>query len=660
MADLSAEHAAHAFSAHEDSFAREHLPPPELWPHIDMDVLQRLGYPPQLNCATDLLDRNAAVNGSRTAFVYPGGRWSYEELRATANRIANVLVEDLGMQPGNRVLLRGPNNPLMAACWFAVLKAGGICVSTMPLLRARELSYIIEKARVSIALTDVRFAAELEETRTAGGRVAMRAAAGGAAGTGADPLHHVLYFGTDGQAGTLEALMRERSDDFDNVATAADDVAIIAFTSGTTGTAKGTMHFHRDILAVADTFSRHVLKPQPDDLFCGSPPFAFTFGLGGLVLFPMRVGAAALLLEQAAPMLLLEAIRTFGATTCFTAPTAYRGMLQSATRDSIGRLHTCVSAGETLPRATFEAWEKRHRHPHHRRHRRHRTAAHLHLGGRRRHPTRRNGQGGAGLRGVRARRARAGRSRGGSVGRLAVRGPTGCRYLDDVERQRAYVQNGWNLTGDAYIEDEDGYFWYQARTDDMIISGGYNIAGPEVENVLLEHPDVKECAVIGVPDEERGFIVKAFVVLNDGVPADDTTISRLQDFVKAEIAPYKYPRGSRSWTRCRARRPASCSGSGCARRKRRERTRRYRAARARPRHHRAGRLAARVRLRARYGSARPRRLRCRSGGLGARDPAHRFGRLRGTGRAGAGQRAGRAAGRRRRARPCRTHDVVHH
>jgi 2-aminobenzoate-CoA ligase len=532
---------ADGFTAHEDPFAREHLPPYELWPHIDMDVLQGLGYTTQLNCAEELLDRNAAVDGTRTAFVFPGGRWSYDELRSTANRIARVLVDDLGMRPGHRVLLRGPNNPMMAACWFAVLKAGGICVSTMPLLRARELAWVIDKARVSIALTDVRFAAELEETRIAGGRVAQRAAAGGAAGTGAGTLHHVLYFGTDGEPGTLEGLMRDKPDDFENVATAADDVAIIAFTSGTTGKAKGTMHFHRDILAVCDTFSRHLLKPRPDDLFCGSPPFAFTFGLGGLILFPMRVGAASLLLEQAAPMLLLEGIRTFGATTCFTAPTAYRAMLQSVTRDSIGRLHTCVSAGETLPRATFDAWE---------------TATGiriidgigatelLHIFISAAGDDIRPGATGLAVPGYTACVLdEEGREvPRGTVGRLAVRGPTGCRYLDDAERQAAYVQHGWNVTGDAYVQDEDGYFWYQARTDDMIISGGYNIAGPEVENVLLEHADVKECAVIGVPDEERGYIVKAFVVLHEGVARDDTTAKRLQEFVKGEIAPYKYPR----------------------------------------------------------------------------------------------------------------------
>jgi 2-aminobenzoate-CoA ligase len=507
-------------SAHTDTFARDHLPPRELWPELDCSMLP---YPPQLNCATELLDRMAAADASCTVLVYPGGRWSYGDLLVRANRIARVLVDDLGLEPGNRVLLRGPNHPLMVACWFAVLKAGGICVCTMPLLRARELSYIVHKAQVSIALTDTRVAAELD------------------AMAGADSLRQVVHFGTDGAPGTLEALAAGKPDHFDNVATAADDVAIIAFTSGTTGQAKGTMHFHRDMLAVTDTFSRHVLKPQPDDIFCGSPPLAFTFGLGGLVLFPMRVGAASLLLEQAAPPLLLDGIRTYGATICFTAPTAYRAMLPLIDRGGVGRLRRCVSAGETLPRPTFDAWQQA-------------TGLRiidgigatelLHIFISAAENDIRPGSTGCVVPGFRAcvLDADGAVAPRGTVGCLAVRGPTGCRYLADPERQRAYVQDGWNITGDAYIQDEDGYFWYQARTDDMIISGGYNISGPEVENVLLDHPFVQECAVIAAPDEERGHVVKAVVVLRAGTPAVPETAKALQDFVKAEIAPYKYPR----------------------------------------------------------------------------------------------------------------------
>jgi 2-aminobenzoate-CoA ligase len=505
-------------SAHTDTFARDQLPPLELWPELDL-----LPYPAQLNCATELLDRTAAANGDAAVFIHPGGRLTYRELLVQANRIAHVLVAELGLEPGNRVLLRGPNHPVLAACWFAVLKAGGICVTTMPLLRARELSYINAKAQVTIALTDARFAAELD---------AM-------AGTGS--LRHVVHFGTDSAPGTLEALAARKPDHFENVATAGDDTAIIAFTSGTTGQAKGTMHFHRDILAVADTFSRQVLKPSPDDIFCGSPPFAFTYGLGGLVLFPMRAGAAALLLEQASPPQLLDGIRTHGATICFTAPTAYRAMLPLLAAGGTGRLRRCVSAGETLPRATFDAWEQA-------------TGLRiidgigatemLHIFISAADDDIRPGSTGRVVPGFRAcvLDANGVEVPRGTVGRLAVRGPTGCRYLADPERQQAYVQNGWNITGDAYIEDEDGYFWYQARTDDMIISGGYNISGPEVENVLLEHPFVQECAVIAAPDEERGYVVKAVVVLRPGSPAGLETVKALQDYVKSEIAPYKYPR----------------------------------------------------------------------------------------------------------------------
>jgi 2-aminobenzoate-CoA ligase len=534
---------APARSGHADTFARDNLPPRELWPVLDEAALSQLGYPDRLNCAVELLDHTARRDPDRIAFHFPGGHWTYGELLASANRVARVLAEDLHMQPGARVLLRGPNNPMMAACWLGVLKAGGICVCTMPLLRAREIAYAVEKARIGIALCDARFAAELEQARTPGGHVAGRTAAGGAASP-AGPLHHVLYFNADaGEAapGTLEALMAAKPADFDNVDTAADDVAIIAFTSGTTGRAKGTMHFHRDLLAVCDTFSRQVLQPGPDDIFCGSPPLAFTFGLGGLVLFPLRAGAAALLLEQAAPAQLLEGIRAHGATICFTAPTAYRAMLQAVANAGPGMLRKCVSAGETLPRATFDAWEAA-------------TGMRiidgigatemLHIFISAAGPDIRPGSTGCVVPGYTAcvldEEGR--EAPHGTVGRLAVRGPTGCRYLADVERQAEYVQEGWNVTGDAYVHDEDGYFWYQARTDDMIISGGYNIAGPEVENVLLDHDFVSECAVIAWPDEERGNVVKAVVVLRDGVEASPETVKTLQDFVKAEIAPYKYPR----------------------------------------------------------------------------------------------------------------------
>jgi 2-aminobenzoate-CoA ligase len=505
-------------SAHLDSFARDCLPPERLWPELNLSGLK---YPQQLNCAEELLDRTAGARANERALITPDITWTYDDLLIRTNQIANSLVHDFGLKPGHRVLLRGPNNPMMVACWLAVLKAGGVVVCTMPLLRPRELSYILERARVTIALTDTRFAAELEQART-------------------PELQHIVHFNTADVAGSLDALLKERSAHFDNARTAADDVAIIAFTSGTTGRAKGTMHFHRDILAVADTFSKHVLKPEPFDVFCGSPPLAFTYGLGALVIFPMRAGAASLLLEQTTPALFLEGIREHGATICFTAPTAYRAMAEEAAQ-GIGKLLKCVSAGETLPLSTFQAWER---------------ATKLRII---------DGIGATELlhifisaSGEDIRPGSTGRSvpgytacvlddagneaPRGTIGRLAVRGPTGCRYLDDIERQQAYVQNGWNITGDAYIQDDDGYFWYQARTDDMIISGGYNISGPEVENVLLEHPWVRECAVVGAADVERGMVVKAVVVLQEGIEGSPETATQLQDFVKAELAPYKYPR----------------------------------------------------------------------------------------------------------------------
>ncbi|MFL5577893.1 MAG: AMP-binding protein [Gemmatimonadaceae bacterium] len=523
-------------TAHFDTFARDHLPPRELWPEMRYDTLPELAaYPARLNCAAELLDAAvAAGHGERPVFHFPGGRWTYRELLAAANRIARVLVEELGVVPGARVLIRGPNTPMTAACWFAVLKAGGVVVCTMPLLRAREISYVADKARITLALTDGRLAAECE--------VGMATTAVGAPRPGA----RVVHFGTCADAGahrpgTLEAMMARKPATFANCDTAADDVALIAFTSGTTGRGKGTMHFHRDVMAITDCWPRYVLRPSADDVFCGSPPFAFTFGLGALVLFPMRFHASALLLEQAHPPQLLQGIQEHRATICFTAPTGYRAMLGLLRDHDVSSLVKCVSAGEALPAATSEAW--------------HRATGiriidgigateMLHIFVSAAGDEARPGATGKPVPGYEARVVdeRGAEVPVGEVGRLAVRGPTGCRYLDDLERQLAYVERGWNLTGDSYRRDADGYFWYQARTDDMIITGGYNVAGPEIEGVLLEHPDVRECGVVGVPDEERGQAVKAFVVLRDGVPRDAATARALQEFVKSQIAPYKYPR----------------------------------------------------------------------------------------------------------------------
>ncbi len=510
-------------SAHRDTFARDNLPPKSEWPDL-LFTIPAVQYPARLNAGVELLDKMVAAGfASRPVIWFGKEAWSYRELLEKANRIAGVLVEDMGLVPGRRVLLRAANNPMLVACWFAVLKAGGICVTTMPLLRTKELSYILDKAQVGLALCDARLA---DEMKAAKDRVPA--------------CKDILYFHSDAGDG-LEARMSRKTSDFVNCDTSAEDVALIAFTSGTTGLAKGTMHFHRDIMAICDCFPRSTLKPDADDIFCGSPPLAFTFGLGGLVTFPMRFGASTALAEKATPDVLPQLIHDHHATIVFTAPTAYRLMAENAKREHFATLKKGVSAGEHLPLATFEQW---------------RRFTDIKLI---------DGLGatemlhifvsaaGADIRPGATGRAIPGYEAcivddhghalpQGEIGRLAVRGPTGCRYLADPERQRKYVHNGWNLTGDAYMMDEDGYLWYQARTDDMIISAGYNISGPEVEGVLLEHPKVRECAVIGAPDVERGQIVKAFVVLREPGDRNPATVKELQDYVKSQIAPYKYPR----------------------------------------------------------------------------------------------------------------------
>ena len=518
-------------TSHVDTFVRDHLPPLELWPELDLAGVPGLAYPDRLNAATRLLDEWVAIGqGGRVALRHAGGDWTYQRLFDTANRIAHVLVGDCGLVPGGRVLLRAANQPMLVACWFAVLKAGGIAVTTMPLLRVRELADVIDKARVTLAIADAAVAADLEAVMADRARarvLSFHATASGLAGSPASE--------------SLETFMASKPTTFDSVDTAADDPAVIGFTSGTTGRSKGTVHFHRDLLAVADTYARHVLQPQPDDIFIGSPSMAFTYALGGLVLFPLRFGASTALIEQASPPQLLEAIAKFRATITFTSPTGYRAMLRQAGEVDLSSLRKCVSAGETLPASTFEAWLQA-------------TGIrlmdgigstevlHMFIGS----PAAEAKAGSTGTV-VPGYTAMVVDERGrevprGTVGRLAVRGPTGCRYLDDVERQQQYVQGGWNVTGDAYVEDEDGYFWYQARTDDMIVTSGYNVAGIEVENALLGHAAVAECAVVGVPDEARGQIVKAFVVTTPGVTGTDALARELQAFVRAELAPYKYPR----------------------------------------------------------------------------------------------------------------------
>lgn len=509
-------------SAHVDSFARDNLPPREQWPEFRF-TLPALQYPARLNCIAELLDRHVADgHGGRPCLIAPGVEWSYAELLDRVDRIAQVLVRDAGLVPGDRVLLRSANNPMMVASYLAALKAGAVVVATMPLLRAKELAFMIEKARVRLAICDARL---LPDLRTAQGQAPV--------------LEHILTFG-GGTEADLEARMDTVPAGFAPVDTAAEDICLIGFTSGTTGVPKGTMHNHRDLLAICDAYSRQVLQPNESDRFIGSPPLAFTFGLGGLVLFPMRAGASTVLLERASPAELLDGIERFRPTICFTAPTAYRAMLAQRPGRDLSSLRRCVSAGEALPAATFEAWRDA-------------TGIEitegigatemLHIFIASSPGAVRPGATGTVVPGYEAKIVDDDFNElpAGQAGRLAVRGPTGCRYLAD-DRQRAYVQDGWNLTGDTYRRDADGYFWYQARSDDMIVSSGYNIAGPEVENALLTHPAVQECGVVGVPDPDRGQIVKAYVVLKPGHAPDAATRKALQDHVKAEIAPYKYPR----------------------------------------------------------------------------------------------------------------------
>ncbi|MSQ87703.1 MAG: 2-aminobenzoate-CoA ligase [Betaproteobacteria bacterium] len=514
-------------SAHRDTFARDHLPPRAQWPEFCFD-LPELQYPERMNCATVLLDDMVhAGHGERIAIHAPEGKYSYVQLLALANQIAHVLVSDMGLQAGNRVLLRGANNPMMAACWLAVFKAGGICVGSMPLLRAKELTEIINKAQITHALCDQRLAVEL--------KLCLPNC----------PTLQTIRYWNDDSSESLDFLAQGKESQFKNVDTLAEDVALIAFTSGTTGKPKGTVHFHRDVIAMCDCFPRSCLKPTPDDIFIGTPPLAFTFGLGGLLCFPLRFGASSVLIEKLTPETLLAAIQKFQASILFTAPTMYRALAGLWQTDDLTSLKKCVSAGEALPDATRQLFKQ---------------ASgieiidgigatemmHIFISHEPEHVKR--GATGHAIPGYSAAvlDENGERCAPGQIGRLAVKGPTGCRYLAD-ERQKDYVisegkMRGWNVTGDAYVMDMDGYFIYQARTDDMIISSGYNIAGPEVEGALLGHPAVAECAVIGAPDAERGMIVKAMVVLRAGFEGNDALRKTMQEHVKSSIAPYKYPR----------------------------------------------------------------------------------------------------------------------
>ncbi len=510
-------------SAHIDTFSRDNLPPAAQWPDFR---LAGFDYPERLNVGVELTDRMVQKGfGDNTALIGNGRRRTYKELTDWTNRLARALIENYGVRPGNRVLIRAANNPAMVACWLAATKVGAVVVNTMPMLRASELAQIVDKAKIALALCDTRLMDELV-----------------ACAKDSRFLEQVVGFdGTANHDAELDRIALTKPVRFEAVATGRDDVALLGFTSGTTGVPKATMHFHRDLLIIADGYAKDVLGVTPDDVFVGSPPLAFTFGLGGLAIFPLRFGAAATLLENASPANMVEIIETYRATISFTAPTAYRAMLTAMDEGAdLSSLRLAVSAGETLPAPVFNDWMRRTGKPildgig---------ATEMLHIFISNRLDDLAPGSTGKPVRGYEARivdedmneRPR------GTIGRLAVRGPTGCRYLADA-RQRTYVRDGWNLTGDSFVQDEAGYFHFAARSDDMIISAGYNIAGPEVEAALLTHVDVRECAVIGISDADRGQIVQAHVVLADGVAADDDTAKRLQDHVKATIAPYKYPR----------------------------------------------------------------------------------------------------------------------
>ncbi|MFB9269157.1 AMP-binding protein [Bradyrhizobium erythrophlei] len=512
-------------SGHVDDFARRNLPPFHQWPKLLLDRPE-FQYPDYLNVAVELTDRIVEKGmGDNIALIGNGRQRTYKELTDWSNRLAHALVENYGVKPGNRVLIRSGNNPALVAAWLAATKAGAVVVNTMPMLRAGELAKIVDKAEIALALTDSRIADELV-----------------ACAKTSKFLRQVVNFdGTSNHDAELDRIALNKPVKFEAVKTGRDDVALLGFTSGTTGEPKATMHFHRDLLIVADGYAKEVLKVTSDDVFVGSPPLAFTFGLGGLAIFPLRFGATATLLENAAPSEMVKIIETYKATICFTAPTAYRAMMAAMDNGAdLSSLRIAVSAGETLPAPVFENWTKKTGKPildgig---------STELLHIFITNRVGNAVGGTTGTPVTGYEARIVDENMNElpPGTVGKLAVRGPTGCRYLAD-ERQTNYVRDGWNITGDAFVSDENGRLSFVARADDMIISAGYNIAGPEVEAALLGHPDVAECAVIGAPDVERGQIVSAFIVLKQGARSDDLEVKLLQDHVKATIAPYKYPR----------------------------------------------------------------------------------------------------------------------
>lgn len=512
-------------TSHVDTFIRDNMPRPELWPEMDYSVLPELSaYPARFNVAEVLIDQQVDAGFADTpALIFEENTWTYKELMHRANRIANVLVEDYNFIPGERVLIRSGNHPMLIASWLAVLKAGGVAITTMPVLRERELVYMIGKAKVRLAISHNDLADDIDKAQNA-----------------APDLEHILYFGAD-RADTLEKAMEGKSNNFDNIDTAADDPAIIGFTSGSTGTPKGTLHFHRDILAAADCFIGHVVKIQPGDIVCGSPQIAFLYGLCAFIADTFRFGATAVLLERGTPEAVLQTIEKHKATICFSTPSGYKLMLDKARDYDLSSLRECVGGGEPLLPAIFNEWKEI-------------TGVEminglgiselLHIFISASGDEIKPGAIGKAVPGFEVRVVDKNFKdvRPGETGLMIVKGPNGCRYLDDLEKQKAYIQEGWNKSGDLCRIDEDGYFYYEARTDDMILTGGYNVSGLEVEAVLLEHPKVREAAVVGTPDKDRGQIVKAFIILKEKGQFDDDSVTELQDFVKSQISAFKYPR----------------------------------------------------------------------------------------------------------------------
>ena len=514
-----------AYTAHKDTFIRDNMPPEDQWPEMDYTTLPELAaYPARLNVAAELLDKTVATGKGDRPYIYFGDEmWTYGDTLAKANRLVHVLVTDYGLVPGERVLLRSGNHPMLVIAWFAILKAGGIAISTMPVLRERELVYMIEKARIQLAICDNKLSKDIEKAKES-----------------APDLRAILYFGRD-DPDSLEARMAGKSTDFVTVDTAADDPAIIGFTSGSTGTPKGTIHFHRDIMAAADTFIGHVVKIRPDDIVCGSPQIAFLYGLCAYMPDTMRFGASVVVVERATPEILLQTIEKHKATVCFSTPSGYKLMLDVIDKYDTSSLRLCIAGGEPLAPAVFHGWEEK-------------TGVRiinglgiselLHIFISASGDDIRPGLIGKAIPGFQVRVVDAdfNDAKPGEIGQMIVKGPNGCRYLDDPERQKAYIRDGWNLSGDLCRMDKDGYVTYEARTDDMILTGGYNVSGLEVEAVLLEHAAVREVAVVGSPDPNRGQIVKAFIELRDKSSACDELVRDLQDFVKSQISAFKYPR----------------------------------------------------------------------------------------------------------------------